>query len=204
MSASGAEITGRLLLLRHAPTAWNAAGRLQGRSDQPLSAEGRALAATWRLPGFASGWNSVCSPLLRARQTAEAMGLAPTSEAALIEMDWGRWEGLTLAEVAAAEGAAFAANEARGLDFQPPGGESPRAVMARLSPWLRDVARQDLVAVAHKGVLRALLGLATGWAFLGKAPAKARAGQALLFALDAAGRPRLEPPPVELAADRVP
>lgn len=204
MSDAQADTTGRLLLLRHAPTAWNAAGRLQGLSDQPLSPAGLAQAATWRLPGFAAGWPALCSPLRRARQTAEAMGLRPTTEPALIEMDWGRWEGLTLAEIAAAEGPAFAANEALGLDFQPPGGESPRAVMARLAPWLRSVARRELVVVAHKGVLRALLALATGWAFLGKPPARPRHGQALLFALDAAGRPSLRPPTLDLAADPAP
>ena len=184
----------RLLLLRHAPTAWNVAGRLQGRSDQPLSPAGRALAATWRLPAFAAAWPVVSSPLRRARDTALAMGLAPTIEPALIEMDWGDWEGRRLAEIAAEDAVALAANEARGLDFEPPGGESPRAVMARLAPWLRGVAGQDLVAIAHKGVLRALLALATGWAFLGRPPARPRSGQALLFSLDSDGRPSLQPP----------
>jgi broad specificity phosphatase PhoE len=204
VSDGAARRTGRLLLLRHAPTAWNEAGRLQGRSDQPLSPAGQALAASWRLPAFAAGWPVLSSPLLRARQTAEAMGLLPRPEPTLIEMDWGRWEGRTLAEIAAAEGPALAANEALGLDFQPPGGESPRAVMARLAPWLRGVARQELVAVAHKGVLRALLALATGWDFRGQPPARPGSGQALLFALDAAGRPSLRPPPLDLAPGRAP
>lgn len=172
----------RLLALRHAPTAWNAEGRFQGRSDQPLSAEGLALAATWRLPDDARDWPVLASPLLRARQTAEAMGLSARVEPALIEMDWGAWEGRTHAELAAEDAAGLAASEARGLDFQPPGGESPRQVMARLAPWLA-AGGPPRVLVTHKGVLRALLALATGWDFQGKPPAKIASGQALLLAL---------------------
>lgn len=187
----------RLLALRHAATAWNELGRFQGRSDQPLSAAGRAAAAGWRLPAFARDWPVATSPLARARETAAAMGLAAVPAPALIEMDWGRWEGRTLEEIAVEEGAGLAANEARGLDFQPPGGESPRQVMARLRPWLAGLAG-DQVAVAHKGVLRALLALATGWAFLGKPPVKLAAGRALLFRLDDAGRPSLILPSLAL------
>ncbi|MEM1346062.1 MAG: histidine phosphatase family protein, partial [Pseudomonadota bacterium] len=39
-----------LALLRHFPTDWNAEARLQGRTDRPLSAEGRALLQTLALP----------------------------------------------------------------------------------------------------------------------------------------------------------
>ena len=42
------------------------------------------------------------SPLLRARQTAEALGLAdPILDARLMEQNWGRWEGLSRAEILA-------------------------------------------------------------------------------------------------------
>ncbi len=189
----------RLLLLRHAPTAWNALGRYQGRSDQPLSTAGQATAAAWRLPGLARDWPVLTSPLQRARQTAAAMGLAASVEPALIEMDWGQWEGRTLEEIAVEEAAGLAANEARGLDFQPPGGESPRQVMARLRPWLAGLAGQgDRVGVTHKGVLRALLALATGWNFRGKPPLRLLPGRAQLFRLDGAGRPSLLLPTLAL------
>ena len=63
-----------LLLIRHGPTAWNRAGRLQGRSDQPLDPDGRREVASWVLPeAFASGhW--VTSPLARARETVALLG----------------------------------------------------------------------------------------------------------------------------------
>jgi len=170
----------RLLALRHAVTDWNAEGRLQGRADRTLSPAGRAAAALWRLPAFAADWPVLCSPLKRAHQTALLMRLRPTVAQALIEMDWGRWEGRTLADLRREGGADFAAAEAAGLDMQPPHGESPRQVAARLSPWLERLGK-DSVAVTHKGVLRALVHLATGWDFTGRIPIKAVAGTALLF-----------------------
>lgn len=84
--------------------------------------------------------------------------------------------------------------EARGVDFRPPGGESPRDVQARLGPWLTSFANAGRpgVAVTHKGVIRALAALASGWDMTGPAPDKLRAGTAHCFRIDAAGRPAVE------------
>ncbi len=90
----------RLLLLRHGPTEWNAEGRIQGRSDLPISAEGAGEVESWRLPpAFAdAAWYS--SPLQRARQTAALLGHpAPQVAARLMEADWGTLEGERLAEL---------------------------------------------------------------------------------------------------------
>jgi broad specificity phosphatase PhoE len=186
----------RLLALRHAPTDWNESGRLQGHADRPLSPAGRAAASSWRLPPVAADWPVVCSPLKRAHQTAVLMRLRSTVEPALIEMDWGAWEGQSPKDLRAAGDAAFAAAEAAGLDLQPPQGESPRSVARRLAAWLERLPR-DSVAITHKGVLRALVHLATGWAFAGKIPVKAPAGTALLFHREE-GTLRLEPYPYSL------
>jgi broad specificity phosphatase PhoE len=163
-------------LLRHAPTAWNAAGRLQGLTDIGLSPEGEALARRWRLPAPADGWKRMCSPLQRARRTAELLqpSVAVTVDIALREMSFGLWEGRTLTELRAAGGAVFAAAEAAGLDFQPPGGESPRATMIRVGHWAAGLARtgEPAVAVSHKAAIRALLALATGWDMQGRPPHK--------------------------------
>lgn len=160
-------------VLRHAPTAWNAEGRLQGLTDTCLSPEGEAAARRWRLPAPADGWRRMSSPLQRARQTAELMQPpAPVEIAsALREMSFGVWEGRTLKELRAAGGATFAAAESLGLDFQPPGGESPRAAMDRLAQWASTLD-EPVVAVSHKAAIRALLALATGWDMLGRPPYK--------------------------------
>jgi broad specificity phosphatase PhoE len=160
-------------LLRHAPTAWNADGRLQGLTDTCLSREGEAAARRWRLPAPADGWKRVSSPLQRARRTAELVqpSVPVGIDSLLREMSFGLWEGLTIQELRATGGEAFATAEAAGLDFQPPGGESPRAAMARLSHWSSTLA-EPVVAVSHKAAIRALLALATGWNMLGRPPHK--------------------------------
>ena len=87
----------KLALLRHAPTTWNEAGRIQGLSDIHLSRAGRAAARTWRLPDRLHGWRRLSSPLLRALETAALAGLRdPEIDPRLREMDWGDWEGETL------------------------------------------------------------------------------------------------------------
>jgi broad specificity phosphatase PhoE len=183
-----------LAVLRHGPTGWNASRRLQGRSDIPLGPAGRAAVAAWRLPPVLAGCAWLTSPLQRAVATAEALGVAARHEARLIEMAWGDWEGLTLAELAAMPDAALAEREAAGLDFQPPGGESPRQVQQRLKPLLGEIARggTPVGAVTHKGVIRALFALASGWDMLGKAPARLDWQSAHLFRLNAGGRPAVE------------
>jgi len=180
-------------VLRHAPTAWNEAGRLQGRSDPPLSPHGRAAANHWVLPDEVAGFRWLASPLRRAIETAECLSLKAIVEPALIEMAWGDWEGRTLADLRAADPVGMAAIEARGLDLAPPGGESPRLVQARLPPLLARLAAagRPTGAVTHKGVLRVLLAFATGWDMRGDPPVKLRPASVHLFALAADGTPHL-------------
>ena len=185
----------RLALLRHGPTEWSAARRLQGRRDIPLSPAGRETVARWRLPLLLGDCRWLTSPLRRAVETAECLGLeAAQHDTRLIEMAWGEWEGLTLAELSDLPGAALAERAAAGLDFQPPGGESPRQVQARLKPLLAEIAqrRRPVGAVSHKGVIRALFALASGWDMLGKAPARLDWESAHLFTLDRHGNPTVE------------
>jgi broad specificity phosphatase PhoE len=150
--------------------------------------------ASWRLPPELAGGAWLTSPLGRAVETAEILGLAARRDARLIEMAWGDWEGMTLAELAARPDAALAAREAAGLDLAPPGGESPRQVQARLRPLLAEIARggASVGAVSHKGVIRALFALASGWDMLGKAPVRLDWQAAHLFRLDRHGNPAVE------------
>jgi probable phosphoglycerate mutase len=162
-----------VLLIRHGPTAWNDNDRIQGRADLELSSRGRAEVARWRLPAAWAEARVLSSPLRRARDTAALLtGRTPIIDDRLIEMDWGDWQGRRLAELRARAPALMGANEARGLDFRPPGGESPREVCARLQALLAELAAdpQPVVAVCHKGVIRAALVLATGWDMRSKPP----------------------------------
>src|SRR5260221_6033769 len=127
-----------LALIRHGPTDWNDEGRLQGHQDVALSARARAQLAALCAPAALDGFVWLTSPLGRAQETARL--LAPsgpiTVEPALIESRWGAWEGETLDGLRARLGARFPAIQRRGLDFLPPGGESPRLVPQPLRPLL--------------------------------------------------------------------
>ncbi len=189
----------RLALIRHAPTRYNEEGRIQGRADEPLSDAGRAAVRGWRLPPELSSELSdadwVSSPLIRARETARLLGGPdPLIEMRIIEMDWGRWEGRRLDGLRAELGEAMAENEARGLDFRPEGGESPRDVQARIAPWLAAVGMRGrpTLALTHKGVIRAIFALAVGWDMTGKPPVKLARAAAHLFAVAPDGRVAVE------------
>jgi len=181
----------RLALLRHADTAWSVEGRIQGRCDVPLCDAGRAAIGAFPATHLLKGMRVVTSPLARCVETAALIG-APHAEREprLAEMSWGAWEGQRLAELREALGEPMRANEARGWDFRPEGGESPREVLARVRPWLQELAAPT-IAVTHRGVIRALLAAATGWDLTGKPPAKLD-WQALHFFTLQDGNPTLE------------
>ena len=86
-------------------------------------------------------------------------------------MSWGAWEGRRLADLRAELGEEMSANEARGWDFRPDGGESPREVLARVRAWLAELKAPTL-AVTHRGVIRAVYAQAASWNMLGKPPAR--------------------------------
>jgi len=156
-----------VVLIRHAPTAWNEEGRVIGQADPPLSAAGLARAADWRLPpdlrALAAagelGWAT--SPLRRAVETARTLGAVdPIVEPRLAEQDCGAWTGQARAAVEAGAPSA-------GWDTAPPGGESPARVLARVGSWLAELAPAGgpatWAAVTHMGVIRTVVGAALRW-----------------------------------------
>jgi probable phosphoglycerate mutase len=161
-------------LIRHAPTAWNADGRVLGRADLPLSPDGAERATHWRLPADLRalatkgqlGW--AVSPLRRAVETARLLGAtAPVVEPRLAEQDWGEWTGRTRSAVAAE-------TVHPGWNTAPPGGESPAAVLARVREWLDGLAPSEgpdtWAAVTHMGVIRVVLAAALRWDLAAPAP----------------------------------
>jgi broad specificity phosphatase PhoE len=183
-----------LALLRHAPTDWNAARRLQGRADISLSAAAREALRQKKLPAPFATWRALMSPLQRCRETASVLGLAPAIDRRLIEMDWGVYEGRGLDELRAQYGEALSTNEARGLDFRPPQGESPRDVQTRVAPLLAEIANAGAptLAVTHRGVIRAIYALACGWDMTGEPQDELDLYALHLFTLDAQGLPRVD------------
>jgi probable phosphoglycerate mutase len=175
-----------ILAIRHAATEWNQQKRLQGRRDIPLSIEGQQQLANRRCPAAYLHAQWFCSPLLRAQQTAAALDIKFYHiEPALIEMDWGQWEGQQLSQLRLHLGEALAREESKGLDMQPPQGESPRQVQQRLLQWLNHQAGDGKIGIiCHKGLLRAMLSLALNWDMTDACPVKINWKEALVFNWD--------------------
>jgi broad specificity phosphatase PhoE len=179
-----------LALLRHADTAWSLEGRIQGRADVPLCDAARRRLRGRSLPEACRGMRVVTSPLARCVETAALLGAPDAArEPRIIEMDWGVWHGASLPGLRKALGQDMSENEARGLDFTPPGGESPRLVIQRLKTWLCEIGTAGVptLAITHRGVIRAILAEASGWDMRGKPPAKLDWDAVHLFSVAADG-----------------
>ena len=177
----------RLALLRHGHTAWNRAGRIQGRTDIPLDAAAEEALAGRLLPPAWRGQAVVASPLSRAMRTAQLVsGTLPEAVPALVEMDWGDWEGRIAADLHAAPDADYRPVETWGWNYTPPNGESPADVRARVLHWLQAL-EVDTFAVTHIGVMRVILALATGWDFDRPAPFRIRRNRLYVVHVAAGG-----------------
>ena len=133
--------TPELWLLRHGATEWVLNGRHTGSTDLPLLAQGeaeaRALAPLLAQQTFAAVYSS---PLQRARRTCELAGLGAQAqiEPDLREWDYGRYEGITTAEIR---------QEVPGwtvFSHPCPGGESLEQVQQRCEGLISRLTAQQL------------------------------------------------------------
>ena len=164
-----------VLLIRHGETAWNAERRLQGHIDIELNDNGmrqaELLARTLRGEPLDAIF---ASDLMRARQTAAplaaAMGLPVGVRRDLRERCYGAFEGLCYADIGTHYPEAYAAMQARQLDFRYPAGTnvaetlnefSARSVGAVMQ-LLRSASYRKLAIVTHGGVLDCLNRAARG------------------------------------------
>jgi broad specificity phosphatase PhoE len=155
-----------ILLARHGQTTENAAGRILGRRDPPLSAAGRAEAAALADAVAGEGLQALwTSPLLRARQTAaivgERIGLEAVVLDSLIESRRGAWEGMSYDDLARGSPDLLASFEAGERTFAFPGGETMEDQIARTRTALDAIRAgpQPALVVAHAGTIRAALAL---------------------------------------------
>ena len=167
------ETSTRILAIRHGETAWNVDTRIQGHLDIPLNDTGRwqaqrlarALAARDAIHAVYS------SDLQRAHETAQAIAAATgtplRTHTGLRERGFGIFEGRTYAEIEQTWPAESEHWRRRTPDWCPPqGGESLLQVRARILQTLQELAAphvgQQIVLVAHGGVMDQLYRLATG------------------------------------------
>jgi broad specificity phosphatase PhoE len=143
-------------LIRHGETEWSVSGQHTGRTDIPLTENGRRAALRLRHVLEPSMFEIVLSsPLQRARTTCELAGLSDRMqlEPDLEEWHYGRYEGLTSEQIHQRAGPGW-------LVFRDgcPDGESPEQVTARVDrviATLRSVHGKRAVAFAHGHLLRA-------------------------------------------------
>lgn len=159
-----------LVLVRHGVTLHNVLGRWQGQSDQPLSEDGweqvRRLAN--RVPSLTPRpTRLLSSDLSRALHTASSafapLGLEPEASPLLRERSFGKWEGLTRAEV----------RERYGDAVHPEGGEDWDQLWTRMeaaSRWVleRTEPGSCTAVVGHGGSLKAFVAKALGFPLLGE------------------------------------
>ena len=160
----------RLIAIRHGETAWNAAARIQGHRDIPLSGLGQRqaqrLAEALRHESLDALYSS---DLARARQTAEPLarerGLTLRIDRGLRERGFGEFEGLTFAEVEARWPESHRRWRQRDPDFGPPGGEGLDAFYRRCVEAAERLCAahpgESIAIVAHGGVLDCLYRAAT-------------------------------------------
>jgi broad specificity phosphatase PhoE len=158
----------RLIIVRHGQTAWNEGEgeRLRGRADLDLDEAGlrQAAAAATRLTkwGVAAVYSS---PLRRAMRTAETLakprGLQVQPLEGLIDIDYGRWQGLSLREAEADDPELYTLwlDNPHLVTF--PGGEGLDQVRSRATAAVETVVsrhlEQTVVLVSHKVVCKVLL-----------------------------------------------
>ena len=141
-------------LLRHAQTEWSRDGRHTGRTDVPLTDEGRERARALRDRMAGTSFALVLSsPLSRARETAELAGLKQELRDDLLEFDYGDYEGITTAQIRETRPDWYLWRDGS------PNGEMPDDVGRRVDRVIDEAlqaAGDVAVVVAHGHVLRAL------------------------------------------------
>lgn len=172
-AATGAPTT--LVLVRHGVTAHTVDKRFSGglaSSNPGLSDEGRAqvrATADWLAPLAERVEAVVASPVRRTAESAAIVGeildRPVVEEPGFAEMEFGHWDGLTFAEVAAQHRAEMDA-WLGSLDVAPTGGESFRTVeervLAGLARTLESYAGRTVVVVSHVTPIKTLVAQAMG------------------------------------------
>jgi broad specificity phosphatase PhoE len=171
------KVNAPLYFIRHGETDWNIERRFQGQSDIPLNRHGIEQAAEngnilagllEKENGLFSHHHFVSSPLSRATKTMELivseLGLPEynyKTDAALTEISFGLWEGLTSPE---AKQQYYQERQRRRLDrwaIAPPGGESFQDRVADVERFLLGLPANSVV-VSHSGIMRIIIYLLKG------------------------------------------
>jgi broad specificity phosphatase PhoE len=150
-----------LLLVRHGRTLANAERKLQGLLDLPLDDEGLAQVA-----GVAQWLGKpdrvISSPLVRARQTAEAFGMPYEIDERWIELDYGSLDGVPVADVGADVWAQWRVDPT----YRAGGGESmeemSKRAVAAVEELLDEARERTILVTSHVSPIKAVVAWALG------------------------------------------
>lgn len=149
----------KLYLIRHGQTDWNIQGKIQGSHDIPLNETGREQARQ-----VAKGMESklitriFSSTLKRARETAEEIAKIQNVDICykkeLIEVEFGKWEGLTWEEIKKAFPNEYQRWSSNPVEVAPTGGETQDQVIWRTMEVVEEIlkvtnGREDVAIVSH-------------------------------------------------------
>ena len=180
----------RIVMIRHGETVGNSSERLHGAADVALSDEGRAqMRAAARSLRHEVFDVVAASPLQRSWQSAAVV--APCASVQLVpefrEIDFGRWEGMSLDEVRASDPVGYREWQARTPGFEYPGGERRAAFRERVGRGLarvEETGARGALLIVHKGVIRTIAEL-LGAPVAGSAP---ELGESVALSRDGDGR----------------
>ena len=151
-----------IYFIRHAQSEANLQDILASRQDFPLTEKGRAdaEAIAAELKEIASLDRIVCSPLLRAQQTAEpiakAFGLTVETDERITEQELGVFAGLTYAELDARDD--YMHDRTQRWEWVPEGGgESYEMIAQRLEPFFQSLEIMEgdsILFVTHAVTMR--------------------------------------------------
>ena len=126
--------------------------------DDPLDTRGRREVADFlERRDHPSSMRAFSSPMRCAVQTAQAMGLNATVDQALADMDYGKWRGMRISDLAQREPVSLHAwlNDPA---VMPPGAEAFEELQTRIGTWIECLTENGRVlAITHAPVIRAAL-----------------------------------------------
>lgn len=150
-----------LILVRHGRTALNLGHKLQGRIDQPLDKVGLSQAV--EIAKVLTDIDRVISsPLMRATQSAAALGKPVEIDQRFVELDYGSFDGLLQSDVPGETWRKWRDDK----NFRPPNGETlvelDLRVRQAVIELVEDARTKNIVVVSHVSPIKAIIAWSLG------------------------------------------
>lgn len=157
----------RICLIRHGETDWNLERRIQGQIDIPLNEKGRRQAIEMAAHASRHAFSAIySSDLMRALETAKALGQRRQAIVSLRERHFGIFQGITAEEARSRYPAAYERYLERDPEYDFDSGESLKAFENRVAAAIEHLRRrhekETIAVITHAGFLDIVYRRATG------------------------------------------